>query len=239
MQHWSANFSLIWVFRTKLKQRLLLLSSQNRTSLQHPHSFYQTTHTGSREPRVRQHLPLTPLLPQRCKALPLSTPHFEGLCSAVGGGRGRRTRDSLRPRLKAQTNPVSPEGRQSVPGPQGTPNTKSLQKKSWCRWGGSTERDPRRNSAAQLPCPWLGTKEVPSSPKSALRTSSGSGHLPASLGPLSHSPAPASTHPAWRAAPPGHHRPCPPRGRGVVQTFLEDSDPVPGGNSFCRRVPLP
>ena len=141
-------------------------------------------------------------------------------CSRGGQGQeGHRLQaedqgpDSLRPRLKTHTNPVPQRAGSQCQGPrEPAANTKSLQKKAGCRQGGSTERGLRRHSAAQLPCPSPGTKEVPGPPKSALKTPSSSGHPPSSSRPLNHSPAPASTHPAGHAAPQGHTVPILPEG---------------------------
>lgn len=84
----------------------------------------------------------------------------------------------------------------------------------------------RRDPAAQLPCPSMGTKKVPK-PQDLLQ----GGHLPSSPRPLNHGPAPARAHPACHVAPPGHHRPLSSQRRGVVLSRV--AVPVMG------RVPLP
>lgn len=67
----------------------------------------------------------------------------------------------------------------------------------------------------------------------ALRTSSSSGHQ---AFPLKVSQPQSSSYQGPGKPP---QTPVLPEGRGVIQTFLEDTDPVSGGNSFHRQDPPP
>lgn len=99
--------------------------------------------------------------------------------------------------------------------------------------GGWQRPSCRASLSPPSPCPRLEPEEACNPPKPALRTSSSSGHfLTEAFHPQPSSPCQLRSHLAQ--GPTG-----PPQTPGVTQTFLEDSDPVPGGNSLCRQSPLP